>query len=380
MMHLRLLGLALTALVLSGCGVFSSKPGPKPAELVRFESSVDVKQAWRYSLGEGGDAVLVPAVVGPDVYAASRSGRLVRLSEGREVWKVDTPATITGGVASDGRLVIVGSRQGNLFAYAAADGRLLWKAKATSEILAPAVITSQGVLVRSGDHSLALYGLNDGKKLWMYTRSHPPLALRTHAAPVAAEPYAFVGLPGGKIVGVNLQNGALVWEAAVSLVKGATELERVSDVVAAPLVDGRQTCAVAYQGRVACFDVANGGTLSWARDMSSIRDLAVDQRNIYVSDSRSTVHALERESGNVIWKNDQLSLRDVSAPSALARRGLVVVGDAQGYVHFLSRENGTFAARVSTDGSPIVANPQGLGGSGVLVQTRDGGLYAFEVQ
>jgi outer membrane protein assembly factor BamB len=370
----------VTISVLSGCGLFSSKSGPQMAPLADFKPTVDIKTLWDYRVGGAGNSVLVPAVVGNVVYVASQDGRIARLEGGREVWRIETKQSLSGGVTADGKLIIVGTRHGDVLAYAAVDGALRWKAKASSEVIAPAALTSQGALVRTGDNTLALFSLADGKRLWIYTPVNPPLALRSNAAPVVAEPYAFVGLPGGKITGISLQNGALVWEGAVTLPKGTTELERVADVVSSPMIDGRQTCAVAYQGRIACFDVVNGGSLSWAREMSSTQNLSADGRNVYVSDDRNTLHALDRETGSPIWKNNQFLLRKLSAPLAVTRRGLVAAGDVQGYVHFFSREDGSFAARIKTDGSPILAQPQLLGNSTVLVQTRDGGIFALEIQ
>lgn len=370
-----------TALLLSGCGLFSSKgSGPQMAELSKFQPTVEVQRLWSYRVGETTTAVLVPAVVGNSVYVAGQEGKLARLDNGNEAWRINTKATLTGGVASDGRLVVVGTKQGEVLAYSAADGSLKWRAQASSEILAPAAITSAGVLVRSGDNTLSLYALADGKREWIYTHNNPTLSLRSNAGPVAADPYAFVGMPGGKVIAVALQNGGLVWEGAVTLPKGTTELERVADVVSAPVVDGPQTCAVAYQGRVACFDVANGGALTWAKELSSTQGLAIDSRALYAADDRSAVYAFDRANGNALWKNNQFMLRRPSTPNVMSRRGLVVVGDVQGYVHFLSRETGNFSARVSTDGSPIQSAPISLGASSVLVQTRDGGIYAFEVQ
>jgi len=160
------------------------------------------------------------------------------------------------------------------------------------------------------------------------------------------------------------------------LPKGSTELDRVADITSAPVISGRAICAVAFQGRVACFDLSNGN-LAWARDMSSAVGLAIESRNLYVTDDKGSVHALDMASGASIWKQDKLSQRRVTAPLPL--RGLIVVADVQGIVHFLSREDGSFVARLATDGSPVVAPLQTVG-SKVVVQTSSGGIYAIEVQ
>ena len=162
----------------------------------------------------------------------------------------------------------------------------------------------------------------------------------------------------------------------MALPKGATELDRVADITSAPVVSGRSVCAVAFQGRVACFDLGNGN-LVWARDMSSAAGLDIDSRFLYVSDDKGAVHALDMASGASIWRQDKLSLRRLTAP--VARRGYVAVADVQGVVHFLSRDDGSFIARLATDGSPVVA-PLQKHGNGILVQTSKGGIYAIEAE
>jgi outer membrane protein assembly factor BamB len=163
----------------------------------------------------------------------------------------------------------------------------------------------------------------------------------------------------------------------VALPRGTTELERVADVTSLPVVDGKQVCAVAFQGRVACFD-AFRGTLIWARDVSSVAGIAVDARHLYVTDDRNAVQALDKRTGASIWRQDKLAGRNVSGPLALGRH--VVVGDLEGYVHLISREDGSFAARIETDGSAISAPPLALDATSFLVQTRDGGIFAITVQ
>jgi outer membrane protein assembly factor BamB len=187
----------------------------------------------------------------------------------------------------------------------------------------------------------------------------------------------FAGFPGGRLVALALANGHIGWEAIVALPRGTTELERVADVTSLPVIDGKQACAAAFQGRVACFDVLRG-TLLWARDVSSVAGIAVDARYLYVTDDRNAVQALDKTSGASIWRQDKLSGRNVSGPLALGR--YVVVGDLEGYVHLISREDGSFAARIETDGSAILAPPIALDATSFLVQTRDGGVFAITIK
>jgi len=166
------------------------------------------------------------------------------------------------------------------------------------------------------------------------------------------------------------------WETNVALPRGATELERVTDVVGLPVAAEREVCAAAYQGRIGCFDLANGNAL-WTRELSSTAGLALDARYVFVSDDKGAVHALDRAGGATIWKQDRLFLRRLSAPLALGRE--VAVGDVEGYVHFLSRESGAFVGRVATDGSPIRSLLVRLD-RGFLVQTQDGNLFALSTE
>ncbi|HLU77778.1 MAG TPA: PQQ-binding-like beta-propeller repeat protein, partial [Burkholderiales bacterium] len=188
--------------------------------------------------------------------------------------------------------------------------------------------------------------------------------------------YVFAGFAGGKLVAVDLKNGGLRWEGTVTLPRGTTELERVADVVGQPWVGDRAACAVAYQGRVSCFNLANGSQV-WARDISSSAGLGVGTQNVYVSEDAGAVSAFDGASGGSLWRQDKLGNRQVSAPLPLGPE--IVVGDVEGYVHWLARENGAFVARQATDGSPIRATPVPFA-QGFIVQTTNGGIYALSAE
>ncbi len=377
----RCFAAALLLLVLAGCSTLESmnpfaSSGPKMAELQPIKATAEARVVWRESVGKSDAYVFAPAMVGSSVYAAGKDGTLIRIDDGKLAWKVNAGQALSGGVGADQGMVVVGSPKGDLLAFASSDGKLLWKAKATSEILSPPALGEGLVVVRSGDNRLAAYDALDGKRKWIYQRPTPALSLRVTAPPIIDGKFVFAGFPGGKLIAVSTANGAAMWDGAVALPKGSTELDRVADITSSPVISGRTICAVAFQGRVACFDLGNGN-LSWARDMSSAVGLAIDTRYLYVTDDKGSVHALDMASGASIWKQDKLSLRRVTAP--VARRGLIAVADAQGVVHFLSREDGSFVARLTTDGSPVVT-PLQVQGSNFLVQTSNGGVFAIEAQ
>jgi outer membrane protein assembly factor BamB len=373
--------LTLVALSAAGCSTIDNlnpfaSSGPKMAELQPITPTAEARVVWKESVSKSEQYVFTPAVAGGAVYAAGSKGDVVRLEGGAVKWKINVGIPLSGGVGADGRRVVVGSPKGDVIALDASDGKELWKTKVSSDVLAAPAVGGNIVVVRSGDNRLFGFDASDGKRKWIYQRQTPPLSLRTYAAPLIDNNYVFAGFPGGKLVAVTTNNGAVAWEGGVAQPKGTTELDRVADITSSPILAGRMICAVAYQGRVACFDLSSGN-LAWARDMSSAAGLGADSRYVYVSDDKGAVHALDLASGASIWKQDKLFLRQLSAPASRGR--LLAVADVKGVVHFLNRDDGAFAARITTDGTPVTAPLQVLDNT-VLLQTRGGNIMALEAQ
>lgn len=383
---MRLLLPVAALLLLQGCqtvtdtynGWFGSSSKQKAAELVSFESRATMRVVWQGSVGNAQRSAFYPAISGNTVYAAGASGLIAGFGTGNgaQQARFEAGTPLSGGVGFGAGLILAGTSGGEVLAFEPS-GKPAWKVQLTGEVLSPPSGADGVVVVRTGDGRI--YGLNatDGKRRWVYQRAMPSLAVRSFAGIVVERGAVFAGFPGGRMVALALANGNVGWEAVVALPKGATELERVTDVTSLPVVDGSQICAVAYQGRVACFDVIRGETV-WARDMSSVAGMGIDSRNVYVTDDRSAIVALDRRGGSSLWKQDRLSGRWATAPLSLGR--YVIVGDFQGYVHVMSRDDGAFVARIATDGSPIQVPPVALDLSTFLVQTRNGGLYAINVQ
>jgi outer membrane protein assembly factor BamB len=362
----------LLALVLAAC---SSPGGPKPAELPRLGETKEVRVLWQARVGSAERFAFSPVLVGDAVYAAARDGSVSRLdaANGAERWRESTERKLSGGVGADARTVAVATEEGEVIALDAATGKPRWRARVSSEVLAAPAVGQGLVVVRSLDNRVFAFGEQDGKRRWVYQRAAASLIVRSPAGVTLSGDAAFAGFSGGKLVAIALSSGNLLWEATVALPRGATELERVTDVVGEPAVQGREVCAAAYQGRIACYEAASGRQI-WSRELSSLTGLSLDARYAFVSDDRGTVHALDRTNGRSIWKQDRLAYRQLSLPASTG--AAVVLGDLEGYVHFLSRESGAFVARYATGGGAVRVPPVELR-SGVLVQTRDGGLYAL---
>ncbi len=378
--------LGFSAMVfLSGCvsldslnklNPFDSSPKKvKLKELPVLDSKADPRLLWQASIGNAKSYSLAPAVVAGSVYAAAADGSLARFDEGKQVWRVATGQAISGGVGTDGKLVVVGTAKGDVLAFDAGSGKESWKARVSSEVLAPPSLADGLVIVRSGDSRVVGLEAADGKRRWMYQRNVPALLLRSYASALNTGKLTYVGFPGGKLVALANTNGAAAWEATVATPKGATELERITDVMSAPVMEGNAVCAVAYQGRVACFD-ANSGNNLWSREMSSIAGLDMDSKQVYITDTKGLVSALDKDSGASVWQLDKLVTRSPTRPLALGN--VVVVGDSEGLVHVLRSDDGSLVGRAKTDGSMIRTDPV-RSATGFLVQTVNGGIYAMAV-
>jgi len=367
---------------LAGCSSWNpfakSAPRNPPAALEDFKPVLAVRTAWTTSIGSAGTFVFSPAVADKSVFAAAADGSVARIdaASGRTIWRISAGAPLTAGVGSDGRTVAVAAEKGVLMAFDG-DGKLRWKAQASSEILSAPAVGQGLVVVRSLDNRVAAYDVETGSRRWTVQRSTPPLTLRTAPGIAISGPTAYVALPGGRLLALALSNGGPRWEVAVGDPRGTTELERIADLSGTPVVAGGEVCAVAYQGRVACFD-ATTGAARWAKELSSDVGVAVDERNVFAADERGAVTAFARDTGAGVWRNHKLANRRLSTPVVLRRA--VAVGDGQGYIHFLSREDGAFLARVSTDGSQIMAALPLTAPESAVFQTQAGTIVALATE
>lgn len=364
---------------LSSLNPFAAKPNPKtqPVALVDLKPSLAVRTSWTQSIGGSGEYVFSPASVGDVVYAAAVDGSIQKMESGsgRVVWRIRADSGLTAGVGADATTVAVAGDKGAVFAYDV-DGKLKWKAQASSEVLSAPAVGQGLVVVRSVDNRITAYDANTGAKKWSQQRNVPPLTLRSAPGLLIDGTSVYVALPGGKLLALVATNGAPKWEVAVGESRGATELERISDVSGAPVANGGDVCAVSYQGRLACFDAANG-TPRWNKDFSSYSGIALDGRYVFGCDDKGVISAYARSTGTSVWRSDKLGYRKLSAPASIGRA--IAVGDFEGYVHFLGREDGAMLARQATDGSAILAAPLVVG-SNVIFQTRNGSVVALATE
>ncbi len=372
---------------LAGCDTLKSTydgwfgapaPSAKPAELTPVSNTAKLRVAWQGRVGQAGKTVLFPVVDGATVWVAAANGEIAgfNAASGASAGRFNAGQPIASGVAASATVIAVGTTRGELLAFDRA-GKSLWKIQVPGETLAPPVIDGDQLIARVGDGAIHAYDVASGKRRWIFQRSAPALSVRSYAGVVVNRGMVYAGFPGGRLIALSSVAGGVLWDSVVALPKGTTELERVADVTSPPVVDESRACATAFQGRTTCFDAARG-TAIWARDISSFSGLGADSRSIYVTDDKSAVTSLDKATGGSLWKQDKLSGRGLTRPLALGR--YVVVGDYQGLVHVLSRDDGSFVGRIATDGSAIAAVPVALDLSSFLVQTRNGGVYAIAAE
>ncbi len=373
-------------LALGGCttvGSWFSKSEvvDPPAELLEIEDALEVDRLWSRRVGAGVSDYylkLRPLVDVGRVFAAERRGgvRAYDARSGDEIWAAETKTLISGGPGGGEGLVLVGSSDGDVVALSAETGEEKWRTRVTSEVLAPPVAANGVVVTRTADGKLFGHSARDGSQLWVYDRSVPVLTLRGTSMPVLVSGAAVSGFDSGQLVVVSLENGQTLWESRIATPRGRSELERLVDIDADPVVADGVVYAVTYQGRIAALELFSGNVI-WQRDMSSYAGLGLNDEIIYVTDTDSFVWALDRRNSASLWRQDKLKGRQLTAPLGVGR--YVVVGDFEGYVHWLSREDGRMLARARVDSSGILAPPVAYRDI-IFIYGKGGTLTALQVQ
>jgi outer membrane protein assembly factor BamB len=380
----RYLLFALTLVLLSGCSAIKEITGGgedntiPPTPLVEFETLVEIIQLWSKDTGKGSTKQylkLTPSHIQGKVFVADVRGNLTAIdaTSGNVLWKNDADMNITGGPGSSEILTMIGSDNGDVLAYASESGEFLWQAKVSSEVLAAPQEAYGVVVARTIDGKIFGLDANDGRRLWIYDRTVPALTLRGTSNPVITGDVVIAGFDGGRISAIELHTGKLIWETSVSLASGRSQLERMVDIDSDPVILGNDIYVATFQGRLASVALEDG-RITWARDISSYAGLTADERNIYITDDQSYVWALERSTGNSVWKQENLFARRVTAPATIG--DLVVVGDLEGYLHWMDKSNGQFVARTRVSKDPVLAPPVAFEDI-VYAYSSDGTLSAY---
>jgi outer membrane protein assembly factor BamB len=368
------------AVALAACG--SSGPVREPAELKKVEQAeVAPGVSWRKSPGRGDGGqesglrlsvepdLLVTADIDGDVYALDPKN-------GRARWHVDTEARLISGPTVHGDLVLFGTLDAEVIALKRADGAPAWRVKVSSEVLAPPVGDGGTVIARCVDGRVFGLSAESGARRWNFDRAVPPLTLRGLSTPVLYEGAAIIGLDNGRVAALRTDTGEVLWEEVVSAPEGRSELERIVDVDGAPLATGGGVFALSFGGDLAAIGVQEG-RVAWRRPVKSSLGPATLGNRVFVSDEAGMVWSLDAETGAAAWKQEALQYRRLSAPVTVG--GHVVVADLEGYLHWLSPQDGRIVGRVRAVRGPVAATPV-LQDDRLYVLARDGQVAVVETK
>ncbi len=369
-LHLKFLCVLVFLATMAGCSNTPQKQ--KPAELLPNLGLMVVKQAWVAKTGDASSPLDV-RVSEKQVTIASVAGSVAVLdaSTGAEIWRAAAGTPLATGAGYDGQVAAVVTRNNELLALAS--GRELWRQQLTAQSYTAPLVAGGRVFVLAADRSISAYDGQSGRRLWSQQRPGEALVLRQPGVMLAVGDTLVIGL-SGKLLGMNPLNGSVRWEAPIASPRGTNDVERLVDLVGPANRQGNVVCVRAFQSAVGCTD-ANRGTLLWSKPAAGSVGVSGDERLVVGVEADGTLIAWQRSDGERAWAMEQLRHRQLSAPLVIEKA--VVVGDGMGFLHFLSRENGTSLTRITTDGSPILGTPVWAGNT-VVVVTRNGNIFGFK--
>ena len=379
-----------TTLVLSGCSLFGGESDVvKMAELPEFEATYQPQIAWTNSIGNGIDkyySQLQPAIDENTIYVAARDGQVKAFSikSGDKLWsvnlgkhesnKLNRSARLSGGVSLAINTLFIGTENAQVFALDAKTGELKWMSKVSGEVVAQPVYDGGKVVVHTSRGELIALNSNDGKQVWNLSSSQPKLTLRGNSAPSISKGGVIYGRADGFVAAALLTTGQPLWQLPVARPYGATELDRLVDVDMQPVIRNGIIYALAYNGNLIAIDLLKGQQL-WSRKYSGFKEITISGRDIFLTDYRGYIFAINRNDGTQRWVNKELSYRNVTGITIA--NNFLVVGDAEGYLHWLDRENGQFVAQQKLDSDGLYKAPV-ADSTHLYLQTRSGKLIAIE--
>jgi outer membrane protein assembly factor BamB len=358
------------AAILSGC--FGGASKLQPAELQPVTALVAARQSWTTRIGQVNFPLEVN-VSGHNVAVASSDGTVAVLDAqtGRDVWRVALNTPIAAGVGSDGKVVAVVTKANEVVALR--DGHELWRQKLSAQAFTAPFVAGARVFVLAADRSVNAFDGQTGRKLWAQQRPNEPLVLRQSGVMLAVGDTLVVGL-SGRLAGLNPSNGSIRWEAPIASPRGINDVERLVDLVGRVSRDGDNVCARAFQASIGCVNAARGSLL-WTKPANGVQGIHGDDRLLFGTEADGTVIAWRRTDGERAWSTDRLRYRSLTAPLVVGRS--VAIGDFTGFIHLLSREDGSLLNRLPTDGSAIAADPV-LASNTLIAVTHNGGVYGFQ--
>jgi outer membrane protein assembly factor BamB len=362
---------AAAAVVVATLAACSGTPKPKPAELQANPALLGVRQAWSVRI-PAVDLPLSTNVSGDMVAVAASDGTVVMIDarSGQESWRANAGAPLAAGVGSDGSLVAVVTENNDLVALQS--GKVLWKQRLTAQSYTAPLVAGRRVFVQAADRTTSAWDGQSGRRLWAQQRTAENLVLKRPGVLIAVGDTLVTGV-GGRLAGLNPANGTSRWESPIAAPRGTNDVERLVDLTGSVSRLGDVVCARAYYASVGCVDTSRGALL-WSKPATGADGVSGDERFVYGTEENGNVVAWRRADGERAWQMERFKYRTLTAPLAVGRS--LIIGDSTGFVHLLSREDGSLLNRLAPDGSAIAATPV-LAGNTVVVVTRNGGVFGY---
>jgi len=372
--------LLLLCFVAVNCGGKKKDVAREPTPLSKFKTTIKVKHLWRSGIGKNAKKQFVslqPFLVDDRIFTTNYEGRVTAFDaiRGRRLWSVETEVNASAGVNGDADMLLIGTDNAELIALNAQDGTEKWRTKLSSEVAAISRISIGIGIARTIDGKVFAVDAESGEVLWQHSNIIPVLTLHGASRPVITGAKLFIGLDTGKLQAMALSQGRILWDATIAAPKGRTELERMVDIDGTMKIDGGTLFVASYQGRVAAVGMANGQVL-WARELSSYAGLDVDTSQVYVSDENSYIWAFDRRTGTPLWKQEKLHNRRITVPAVVG--DYLVVGDFEGYLHWMSKWDGHFVARTRPNKKGFLSAPLALEDRAYII-TKTGVLVAMQI-
>jgi outer membrane protein assembly factor BamB len=347
------------------------------APLPKVESEFSPSSVWSSSIGDGVGSYfskLTPAYAYDKLYVASRDGlvRALDPENGKVLWesnvKESQPARLSGGIVAAYQKLFIGTENGTVIALDADSGELLWRVPVNGEVLARAAVDANLVMVHTSQGVLTALDQRDGSERWAISSDVPNLTLRGDSAPATVSGGVFWGTANGRLSAAIVERGQLIWQQPIGTPKGATEIDRLVDVDASPIILGGTLFTVGFNGQLVSIDLRSGKPI-WKRNYSSSQDMTTDNRSLFLITDQDHLVAVDARSGTELWENQQLENRLLTPPVIID--GYLVVGDSLGYLHWIDRATGNFVAQQNISDSGLAVNPISIPGGYILV-SRDG--------
>jgi outer membrane protein assembly factor BamB len=348
-----------------------------PTPLYDLKSNVDLEVIWQENIGKHNGDNLDIFHIEDFLYVATSNGTIKKIdsNNGNKFWEKKFNVNLTSGIAGDDENLFFSTSDGFLWCMNH-DGELIWKTLLEGEVNSLPIIYDSKVVVKLNSYKIIQLNIKDGSVLWKYQAGIPPLTYKSEGKLVQSNNVVYLGLPGGKLIAIDSPTGGLVWESNISRAKGATDIERANDITSHPVIDDDVIYGITTNGDISALNRRNGKTL-WTEPISSFYGMAFDGSNLFVTHDTGSIYSVNKDVGEIEWRQAGLQYRRIGLGTII--KDYVAFGDYDGYVHFLSIEDGSIVGRIKLEDSQILNNIIKIDQSVIVMMTGDGDLICLEV-